>query len=179
MNEKSSQTSPEYSRSKAWRRVFYGFFSLLMPVIVIPNFARAGGGPPLWTAGFSIIPISLCALFFIRCPSRYAVAKGFIFLFLLGGLLFAAMPFAMVRDSRSASQRHSCIANLAQIKGAKAIWALESHKTTNDTPVSRDLFGKDSYISRESKCPAGGVYTLGKVGVPPRCSMVGQGHSLD
>ena len=177
MNEKSSKTSPKYSRFKAWRRAFYGFFTLLIAAIAAPNFVRAGGGTPLWAAGLFIIPISLCALFFIRCPSRYVVAKGLIFLFLLGGLFVAAMSLTNILRPRRSSQLNACIANLKQIEGAKANWALESHKTTNDTPVSRDLFGKDGYIFSEPKCPAGGVYTLGKVGVPPRCNIAR--HSLD
>jgi hypothetical protein len=166
MNEKLLETSPKHSCLKAWRLVFYGFCTLLIAVIAAPNFVRAGGGTPLWAAGLFIIPLSLCALFFIRCPSRYVVAKG-----------LAAMSLTNILGPRRLDRRNACIANLKQLEGAKANWALESHKTTNDTPVSRDLFGKDSYIFSEPKCPAGGVYTLGKVGVPPRCSI--EGHSLD
>ena len=77
--------------------------------------------------------------------------------------------------------RTFCIANLKQIEGAKATWALEHKKVPTDTPVEGDLYwdagdGNDYYIRIEPTCPLGGVYTLGAVGEKPKCSIAG--HTL-
>src|SRR5205814_7864783 len=64
----------------------------------------------------------------------------------------------------------SCITRLRIIDGAKQNWALDHHKTTNDVPTWYDIRG---YLSRRGEipvCPAGGVYTLGRVGEQPKCS---------
>ena len=98
---------------------------------------------------------------------------------LLAGLGMCAVPAAyegaMSFWSRlfreSCSCRSACVMNLRAIEGAKATWALESRKTTNDIPADSDLFGPDSYIREKPQCPQGGVYTLGKVGEKPTCSV--------
>jgi hypothetical protein len=66
--------------------------------------------------------------------------------------------------------------NLIAIEGAKATWALENHKMTNDVPTDSDLFGPDSYIREKPQCPEGGVYALGKAGEKPRCSIRGHAY---
>ena len=68
--------------------------------------------------------------------------------------------------------------NLRAIEGAKATWALENRKTTNDIPTDADLFGPESYIRDKPRCPAGGVYTLGKAGEKPKCSVRGHNYSF-
>ena len=118
----------------------------------------------------------VCAIAFVCCPWRYTVAKGVAFVIVLVALVVAVTMVRKYFEPRPHS-KNACISNLKQIEGAKANWALEEHKTTNDTPTARDLFGKDRYIAVEPKCPHGGVYTLGKVGNPPRCSI--EGHSID
>jgi len=65
---------------------------------------------------------------------------------------------------------NSCIATLKQIEGAKANWAMEGGKSTNDTPRDADLFGPQAYIRNAPVCPAGGIYTIGTVAEPPRCT---------
>ena len=70
-----------------------------------------------------------------------------------------------------------CKTNLKQIDGAKAAWAVEHHKTTNDTPTDSNLFGKNTYIVDKPMCPKGGNYTIGKVGDSPRCNI--PKHSID
>jgi hypothetical protein len=65
-----------------------------------------------------------------------------------------------------------CRNNLKLIAEAKAQWAQEHQKTTNDSPVWADLLKVNGYIQgREPKCRSGGVYALEKAGVPPRCSI--------
>lgn len=71
----------------------------------------------------------------------------------------------------------ACLNNLRTIEGAKAVWTLENHKTTNDVPTDSDIFGPDRNIKEKPSCPAGGTYTLGPVGQPPRCSV--PGHKIE
>jgi hypothetical protein len=80
--------------------------------------------------------------------------------------------------AREVSQENACINNLRMIDAAKNEWALENNKTTNDTPTGADL---DKYIMKTGgfnslHCPAGGTYTIGRIGVPPTCSV--PGHEL-
>jgi hypothetical protein len=79
-------------------------------------------------------------------------------------------------DDRPRSQcLAACVMNLRAIEGAKATWALENRKTTNDVPTDADLFGADRYIRDKPQCPRNGTYTLGKVGEKPTCSV--RGHT--
>jgi hypothetical protein len=86
-------------------------------------------------------------------------------------MLAIAIPnFVKARDT---SMQNACINNLRQIDGAKNEWALENSKT-NGTPVTAaDI---KPYLKLDArgnlpKCPAGGTYTIGKVGEPPTCSV--------
>lgn len=71
---------------------------------------------------------------------------------------------------------HHCQANLKQIDGAKALWAQDHHKTTNDIPVWSDLVGRDRYLGSQPACPEGGTYNLGRVGERATCPVAG--HTL-
>lgn len=71
-----------------------------------------------------------------------------------------------------------CIADLKQLQGAKATWALEKHKTGADTPKDSDLFGPGKYIRENPICRQGGTYRLGKIGEPVTCSLGGVNHTL-
>ena len=84
--------------------------------------------------------------------------------------LLAAIAIPNFVKARTASQKNACIANMKQIDGAKATWALENKKTASDTPVATELYGADKYIRDEPKCPAGGDYTIGSVDTKPICS---------
>ena len=66
------------------------------------------------------------------------------------------------------SALNSCIANLKQIEGAKANWAMEKRKSANDVPCDTDLVG--DYLRLKPQCPGGGVYTIGSVAKLPACS---------
>ncbi len=72
--------------------------------------------------------------------------------------------------AREVSQRGACIANLRQIFGAKATWALETKQMATATPSDTDLFGTDKYVREKPQCPAGGTYTLGGADTKPSCS---------
>ena len=92
--------------------------------------------------------------------------------------LLAAIAIPNFVKARTASQRNACIANLKQIDGAKATWALENKKTVSDTPGDGDLFGASLYIREKPDCPANGTYTLAAVDSKPTCSLSAEGHSL-
>lgn len=75
------------------------------------------------------------------------------------------------------SQEASCIAALFQLQGAKAAWAHEHEKASDDLPIWSDLIGPDRYLAHMPRCAGGGKYTLCIVGEPPRCSI--PGHVLE
>ena len=64
----------------------------------------------------------------------------------------------------------ACYANLKQLQGARETWALENKKASTDEPTDADLFGPEKYLRVCPDCPGGGIYTLGKVGVPATCT---------
>ncbi len=72
-------------------------------------------------------------------------------------------------------QINACINNLRQIDGAKQQWALENRKAANALVNQTELlrYFKDNAMP---VCPAGGVYTLNTVSIPPACNM--PGHAL-
>ena len=70
---------------------------------------------------------------------------------------------------RIISAGNHCGNNLRQIDAAKEQWALEQHKTTNDTPTWKDLIGH--YMKAMPVCQNGGIYTIGRVGELPTCSL--------
>src|SRR4249919_3785388 len=74
--------------------------------------------------------------------------------------LLAAIAIPNFVKARTASQKNACIANLKQIDGAKATWALEQKKTNTDSPGATDLYGASNYIRDQPTCPGGGSYTL-------------------
>src|SRR6266436_7080461 len=77
--------------------------------------------------------------------------------------LLAAIAIPNFVKARQASQKNACIANLKQINGAKATWALEQKKNNTDTPGTTDIYGATSYIRDQPTCPGGGTYTLSQV----------------
>ena len=85
--------------------------------------------------------------------------------------LLAAIAIPNFVKARTASQRAACIANLKQIDGAKATWALENKKTAADIPTASDLYGSTKYIRDEPVCPTGGAYTINAGGIKPSCSI--------
>ena len=85
--------------------------------------------------------------------------------------LFVAIAIPNLSRSRVVTAKDSCINRLRQIDGAKMQWALMHHKTTNDAPTWDDL---RSYFIRTRLplgCPDVGVYTIGRVGELPSCSI--------
>jgi len=71
--------------------------------------------------------------------------------------LLAAIAIPNFVKARAASQKNTCIANMKQIDGAKATWALEARKNNGDTPPVGELFGSDKYIRVAPECPSGNL----------------------
>ena len=92
--------------------------------------------------------------------------------------LLAAIAIPNFVRARTSSQVNACIANLKQIEGAKANWALEQKKTSAATPGASDLYGSSAYIARTPTCPGGGSYTINAVDTAPTCSKSADGHAL-
>ena len=84
--------------------------------------------------------------------------------------LLAAIAIPNFVRARTQSQINACIANLKQIEGAKANWALENKKAAGDAVAAGNLYGVGAYITREPLCPGGGSYTIGNVDATPLCS---------
>ena len=76
--------------------------------------------------------------------------------------LLAAIAIPNFVKARTTSQKTACIANLKQIEGAKATWAMEMKKSSSATPG----------------CPAGGTYALLGVDTKPTCTLSTEGHTL-
>jgi prepilin-type N-terminal cleavage/methylation domain-containing protein len=92
--------------------------------------------------------------------------------------LLAAIAIPNFVKARTASQKSACIANLKQIDGAKATWALETKKTASATPGTTDLFGSTNYIAVEPSCPASGsVYTMTAVDTKTACPTLPAEHA--
>ncbi len=93
--------------------------------------------------------------------------------------LLAAIAIPNFIKARETSQAKACIANLKQIEGAKATWALENKKVNADQAVTTDLYGSDKYIRDEPTCPASFLYTIGVVSTKASCGApAASGHTL-
>jgi prepilin-type N-terminal cleavage/methylation domain-containing protein len=90
--------------------------------------------------------------------------------------LLAAIAIPNFVKARTASQTSACIANLKQIEGAIATWALEKKKVNTDSVTTSELFGLNNYIKVKPSCPANGNYTIATVADRPLCSV--DGHTL-
>ncbi|SRR6266404_5822488 len=111
----------------------------------------------------------------MRVSRKFVIAA-----FSVAGLLLAAIiGIPNWIHPRTTSASAPCVNFLRQLDGAKQEWALEYGKTTNDVPTWDDL---RPYIKWESdqvpRCGRDGVYRLGRVGVPPTCSIGGPSHTL-
>jgi len=92
--------------------------------------------------------------------------------------LLAAIAIPNFVKARTSSQKTACIANLKQIEGAKATWAMEMKKSSSATPVPTELYGATLYIREIPGCPGGGTYAELAVDTKPTCTLSTEGHTL-
>ncbi len=93
--------------------------------------------------------------------------------------LLAAIAIPNFVRARKTSQTNACVNNLRQIDGAKQQWALETGRSSGDTPSNdeiRPYFGRgDAGTLGKVFCPLilppapMGGYTVNAIGVPPAC----------
>ena len=119
--------------------------------------------------------------FFVRHHSRMSrTTKILICSVCLVAAVVIVLPF-LAHHTRQSNKIPRCHDNLRRIELAKFNWAGNEAKTTNDTPTWDDLrlYFPDSWSNGIPVCPAGGTYTIGRVGEQPRCSVGGgYDHSL-
>ena len=89
-------------------------------------------------------------------------------------LVFALLTGCDV-NPRKVDTQAACKENLKVIEAAKAFWAMERQKTTNDTLTEADLVAPN-LLREMPRCPNGGTYRLGRVEQKPTCTI--RGHSL-
>jgi prepilin-type N-terminal cleavage/methylation domain-containing protein len=90
--------------------------------------------------------------------------------------LLAAIAIPNFVKARTSSQTSACIANLKQIQGAIATWAMEAKKFNSSSVVTAQIFGANNYIRVKPACPAGGTYGITTVQANPTCTIAG--HTL-
>jgi prepilin-type N-terminal cleavage/methylation domain-containing protein len=106
-----------------------------------------------------------------RKSSGFTLVEIMIVVAIIG--LLAAIAIPNFVKARAASQANACIANMKQIEGAKATWALEAKKNNTDVPGDADLYGATAYIRVEPQCPAGTTdYTHVSVATQTACPNV-------
>jgi len=103
-----------------------------------------------------------------------------LFGFILAFLAAIISNYNQIGYHSGTNPANACINNLRQIDAAKNEWALENGKSNGVIVTENNI---KSYIKLDSsgnipKCPAGGTYTIGKVGKKPTCSVGGPIHTL-
>ena len=89
-------------------------------------------------------------------------------------VLLAAIAIPNFAGSHHSSPANRCINNLRQIDAAANQFALENHFTNGDAIKFPNDLTPYIKLNREGKipgCPAGGIYSINKVGETPTCSL--------
>jgi len=77
---------------------------------------------------------------------------------------------------RRSKHRAMCIAHLRYLAEAKAQWVISHGKIIGDDVDVVEIMRRYVTNSAYSICPSGGSYSLGEVGMRPKCSL-GESHS--
>jgi hypothetical protein len=107
--------------------------------------------------------------------------RFFLFIIAVACVLAIIASFSFVKEPGT-SPANECINNLREIDAAKDRWMSEHNAKTNDAVTPEDIkpylvrYGDpNGFIKLDTegnfpKCPAGGIYGIGKIGEPPTCS---------
>lgn len=90
---------------------------------------------------------------------------------IIGLLVSVAIPNFI--KMRATAQSKTCVANLRTMDHAKQTWALENRKGNGVAVTPADIIGASLYLKEMPQCPAGGIYDLTTVGMPPTCPITG------
>jgi hypothetical protein len=131
----------------------------------------------VWTTGiflFWMIPTSI-GVWWYGSRVTPMCNKSLILLAVAFVAVVLAVTIPRFLRARNTPSQASCINYLRQLDGAKQQWALENDKATNDVPPWAEI---TPYLKNPVACPQGGIYTLGRVGDLPTCSIGGESHTL-
>ena len=84
---------------------------------------------------------------------------------------FCVLGYRDHRRRQENQNMYVCSHNLKRIYNAKLMWAAKNKRPDEDTPRESDLFGPSHELTEKPVCPGGGLYTIGKVGEEPKCSI--------
>jgi len=101
----------------------------------------------------------------------FTLVELMVVVLIIGMLLSIAVPNFV--HAREGSRAKACQHNLMQIQSAKERWAMDKNRHGNDTPGMPELAVPGVYMRGNPECPAGGVYTVGRLDQIPTCSVGG------
>ncbi len=106
------------------------------------------------------------------------LALWIVIVVVIGLVIMIAVPGPIGPTRSSPEWKGSeCVNFLRQIDGAKNEWALENGKSNGTVCTESDI---KPYLKLDAngnlpKCPSGGIYTIGKIGESPKCSLAKNG----
>lgn len=113
-------------------------------------------------------PMSIRRTFTMNEPqTKSSESDSLIWLAVIAGI--GLIAFIVVPKALSTSRANTCINYLQQIEAVKMQWGLERGQTNANVVVTENDI--TPYMKLLPRCPAGGIYTIGKLGESPRCSL--------
>jgi hypothetical protein len=105
-------------------------------------------------------------------PKYFSVVLGVLLLVAIMIVLLTVTIPNFIKSHKTVSAS-LCTNNLRIFEEAKAKWALDHSKMTNDVATWDDIlpYLPAKLTNSIPVCLDGGVYTLGRVGSPPTCSI--------
>ncbi len=173
------------TRNSPWRKRLDIAFTtaglILSAMVWISCFVKSRGGPqsPMTEAVSLWCFLCLLARLGMLILGGSSAKRRRILVLLCALFTLPCASIALMKSSGNHSDpRAACIHNLRQLMGAKEVWALENNRKPGTATKWVDIVGADGCMKTRPECPTGGMYTLGNVEQPPRCSLEAEGHVL-